>query len=123
MDKAAFRGGRELPQTPGARRRIAPFALALALGSLLAAGVACSDPEGTTPTCVQDEGAEGYVATDGGCSEFALCMDDAGNTQSTIASIIRVCCPADGGESQAACLYGYGAGPPPSDLPADAGPG
>jgi hypothetical protein len=98
---------------PAARRRIAPFAAALALGSLVATVIACADPDGTTPTCVQDVGEAGYVATQGGCSEFALCLDDAGTPQGTVADIVKVCCPADAGD-QAACLFGYGAGPPPT---------
>jgi hypothetical protein len=96
------------PQTPP--RRIAPFAVALALGSLLATVIACSDPDGTTPTCVQDVGEGGIMPVDGGCTQFAVCLDDAGNAQNP-----KVCCPADAGD-QAACLYGYGAGPPPMNV-------
>jgi hypothetical protein len=90
-------------------RKPAPVALfvltlASALGALFAA---CADPDTQTPTCVNNVGANGLVATDGGCEGFASCVVN-GNVAPA-----SQCCVGDGGvpltgNDLETCLFGFG---------------
>jgi hypothetical protein len=80
-----------------------------AVALLLGGAEACvTDPEGTTPDCVQDVDEGSHQVIDNGCNQFAVC--DKGNAAAC-------CTDAKGdplaGEDLKACLYGYGAGPAP----------
>lgn len=73
--------------------------------SLLFGVVACADPEGATPTCLQDVGDKSHKNIENGCNPFAVCLDSKGNQVNA-----EECCKnlTNDYEHQV-CLAGYGA--------------
>jgi len=90
-----------------------PLVKVLAAAALAAvAGLgACSTVEGVTPDCTFNLVNGGINATSNGCEKFAVCDKDPQNP--------AACCVDDKGQPLTGsalddCLYGYGAGGPPS---------
>ena len=85
----------------------AAIALCTALG-------ACSDSNGVTPDCTFNVDENGIHAKSDGCEKFSPCLDKNGNPQDA-----HKCCVDDKGaaltgDDLATCLFGYGAGEPPT---------
>ena len=94
-------------------RSVAIRTLILAALVALPASYACSGEVGVVPQCEPDVGEAGIQLVDGGCSKFALCLDEAGNQ----VPATECCKDADGklltGDALALCLFGYGAASAP----------
>ncbi|HRI66603.1 MAG TPA: hypothetical protein PK156_20280 [Polyangium sp.] len=67
--------------------------------------VACADPEGTTPDCVQDVGDGTHQITADGCNQFAVCIKNE-----KVVNAEECCKSLTNDYEHAVCLYGYGAG-------------
>lgn len=83
--------------------------LAGSLVGLIFGAVACADPEGTTPECVQDVGNGTHEIKTDGCNQFAKCIvgDQVVNAE-------QCCKQFTNDYEHAMCLYGYGEGPAPN---------
>jgi hypothetical protein len=95
-------------------RSVAIRALVLAALVTLPASYACSGNVGDVPQCEPDVTDAGIQIVDGGCSRFALCLNEAGNQ----VPVSECCKDTDGkpltGDSLQLCLYSYGAASAPS---------
>jgi len=93
-----------------------------ALAACAALG-ACSGTNGVTPDCKVNVDENGIHADPDGCEQFAPCLDGNGKQQDA-----SKCCLDDKGDpltgdSLAVCLFGYGAGPPPTSSTSSSGTG
>jgi hypothetical protein len=83
--------------------------LAGTLAGLIFGAVACADPEGTTPECIQDVKQGSHDITKEGCNQFAVCVvgDKVVNAEE--------CCKQFSNDyEKQLCLYGYGEVPAPN---------
>ena len=95
-------------------RSVAIRALILAALAALPLSAACSGEDGVVPTCAPDVTEAGIQLVDGGCSRFAICVNEAGNQ----VPVAECCKDSDGkpltGSELQTCLYGYGVVSAPS---------
>ena len=80
-----------------------------ALAGLIFGAVACADPEGTTPECVQDVGDGTHEIKQDGCNQFAVCVKG-----DKVVNAEECCMQFTNDYEHKMCLYGYGAGPAPN---------
>jgi hypothetical protein len=81
-----------------------------ALAGLIFGSAACADPEGTTPTCVQDVDEGTHANVDNGCNPFALCVKPDMNGTLQIVNAEQCCKSLTNPTEHQICLAGYGVG-------------
>ena len=82
--------------------------LVSALAGLIFGSAACADPEGTTPTCVQDVGDGTHEKVDNGCNPFPVCLKPAMNGELQIVNAEECCKGLSNDYEHQVCLAGYG---------------